>query len=418
MVKSQIVIIGAGFAGLAAANELRQHGVEATILEARNVIGGRIKTDHSLGFPLDIGASWLHGIDGNPLAALANQLKLKFVETNFSNMYFMNNQMQQVSPEIVSQYRTNKFESLLEAAKQYAYQQKNDIPLSEALSRAGATSSELLTWSEHIIGLYTGSEAQCLSARHWDDEEILTGGHHLIIDGYDQIIAHLAKDLQVELNTTVNAINYQNNKVELQTNNKSFIADKVIITVPLSLLKNNNITFTPNLPETQQQAIQHLGMGLLNRYFLLFPNQFWPNDYFGFYLPRIKSGKICHFLNYGHYINMPIIMGALSGKEAKEYEQKSDAEMINEMMETFRYYFGEHIPNPDKAIITRWNQEPFSHGAYSYIPVGASDDDYDQLAKPVQNKLFFAGEATYGKYMATTHGAYLSGIRAARECMS
>ena len=84
-------------------------------------------------------------------------------------------------------------------------------------------------------------------------------------------------------------------------------------------------------------------------------------------------------------------------------------------MKTLRVMFGKNIPEPDGMLVTRWGKDPFSLGAYSHIPPFASGDDYEMLAEPVDNVLFFAGEATSREYPATVHGAYLSGVRAANE---
>jgi monoamine oxidase len=84
-------------------------------------------------------------------------------------------------------------------------------------------------------------------------------------------------------------------------------------------------------------------------------------------------------------------------------------------MSNFKEFFGKSLPSPISYVNTRWSQDPFSNGSYSYILTGASGEDYEAIAKPILNKLFFAGEATSSKYPATTHGAYLSGIREAER---
>src|SRR5262249_51224561 len=84
-------------------------------------------------------------------------------------------------------------------------------------------------------------------------------------------------------------------------------------------------------------------------------------------------------------------------------------------MNNFKKIFGRGIPDPESLVTTRWSQDIFSYGSYSYLSVGATGEDYEAMAQPVADRLFFAGEATHSKYLATTHGAYLSGIREANR---
>ena len=90
-------------------------------------------------------------------------------------------------------------------------------------------------------------------------------------------------------------------------------------------------------------------------------------------------------------------------------------QIIKKTMLNFKKHFGFSIPDPTSYLNTRWSNDPFSYGSYSYLKVGSTDYDHDAIAKPVSNRLFFAGEATCPKYFATTHGAYLSGIREAER---
>ena len=93
----------------------------------------------------------------------------------------------------------------------------------------------------------------------------------------------------------------------------------------------------------------------------------------------------------------------------------SDDEIISGAMKTLRTIYGNSIPEPEGYLITRWGKDPYSFGAYSHIPPFASGDDFDALFEPVDDVLYFAGEATSGKYPSTQHGAYLTGVAAANE---
>jgi monoamine oxidase len=93
----------------------------------------------------------------------------------------------------------------------------------------------------------------------------------------------------------------------------------------------------------------------------------------------------------------------------------ADKEIVAEAMATLRRIYGEAIPDPAAWLITRWAADPFAGGSYSYTPVGADSEDYEQMAAPVGDRLFFAGEATHREHSATVHGAFLSGLREAQR---
>lgn len=110
-------------------------------------------------------------------------------------------------------------------------------------------------------------------------------------------------------------------------------------------------------------------------------------------------------------------MAFTGGNFAREIEQLSATQISDRIMQVLRRSYGQHIPEPENLIITRWSQDPFTFGSYSYIPVGGDSSDRDLLAEPVNQRLFFAGEATSRKYPSTVHGAYLSGIREAQRLL-
>jgi monoamine oxidase len=116
-----------------------------------------------------------------------------------------------------------------------------------------------------------------------------------------------------------------------------------------------------------------------------------------------------------HFIKEPILIGYSGGDNARRLETYSDKAVIDIIMRDFKKLFGHDIPAPTDYVNTRWSHNPFSYGSYSYLKTGSSPTDYDVMAQSVSDRLFFAGEATSSKYPATTHGAYLSGIREAKK---
>jgi monoamine oxidase len=211
----------------------------------------------------------------------------------------------------------------------------------------------------------------------------------------------------------VKKINTRENAIEVITENEIFDADAVIITVPLGVLKKNEIIFNPPLPSDKQKAIQRLEMGLFNITALKFTTPFWPNENHAMFFTQFDALSIPVFFNLHHFIQQPILVGYSGGERARQLENLTDAELIEKTIHNFKKVFGAGLPEPESYLNTRWSHDPFSYGSYSYIPTGASGSDYETIAKPASNRLFFAGEATSSKHPATTHGAYLSGIREA-----
>lgn len=416
----KIIIIGAGIAGLAACTHLKQHGFEPTILEGRTRYGGRIWSDHTFGFPFGLGASWIHGDQDNPITMLAKQYHAHRVTVDPQKFIYLDQAGRVISQAIVDAFQV-KFEALLIKVKQYAQLAETDLSLAAAFT-ALVPFEHFSSLEQHIFAIklklfesYFGANCADLSARHWDDEMVLPGENCFVIDTYQPIIDGLAKQCAITLNSKVSQIHLQTHQVEIIATDTVHYADAVIITLPLGVLKKEVVRFDPVLPRTKLEAIQRLGMGLYNITALKFPTAFWPAPCDAFFLNATNPLAVTTFFNLHQFIAQPILAGASGGTTALQLENCSDAVLMENIMLQFKKMFGANIPEPESFINTRWSLDPFSYGSYSYIAPDASAADFEELAKPIADRLFFAGEATSSQYFATTHGAYLSGIRAAER---
>ncbi len=416
----KIIIIGAGIAGLAACARLIELGFDAKILEARNRYGGRIWTDYTFGIPFGCGASWIHGDEDNPISHMQKKYHVQKVVVD-PNKFITFNQNGHPYPQDTIQKFNQAFEALSIQAKEMAFLSKNDLTLSAALSRImnknKFTPIERDLFKIKLLSLesYVGASYESLSARNWDQGEAWPGENCFLTDSYQPIIEGLEKNCPIHLNTIVKKINTRANDVEIITDNAIFYADAVIITVPLGVLKTDDIVFNPPLPKYKQQAIKRLGMGLFNITAIKYPASFWPEACHAMFFNPFDTLSIPVFFNLHHFIKQPILVGYSGGERARQLENFSDIEIIEKTKQSFKKIFDAALPEPESFINTRWSQDPFSYGSYSYIPPGASCDDYEAIAEPVMNQLFFAGEATSAQHSATTHGAYLSGIREAER---
>jgi monoamine oxidase len=156
-------------------------------------------------------------------------------------------------------------------------------------------------------------------------------------------------------------------------------------------------------------------MGLLNITAIKFPIAFWPKDLQFMFFSQFDDLSISAFFNLHYFIQEPILIGYSGGETARQLENFSDEELMQKTMRNFKKIYGAKIPEPVDYINTRWSNDPFSYGSYSYAKAGVSSDDYRVMANSIANQIFFAGEATSFNYPATTHGAYLSGIREAEK---
>jgi monoamine oxidase len=419
-----VLVIGAGIAGLAAARELQENGFQVTVLEGRDRIGGRIYTDRTLGFPVDLGASWIHGIKGNPIHTLAQEWESPLIRTDWNSILAYNSKGKQISDrDIDTSYKLYK--KIRDRAKSLAKNSQQDLSFAAAIEKILPSQtltphqSKLVKWwfnCEFVLEI--GADLEHISSWWVDEGESFEGGDYIFPQGYDQIIHKLAQNLDIQLQQKVREINYTNCGVSITTNGSNFTADAAIVTLPLGVLKSGTIKFSPQLPTHKQEAFNRLNMATFNKMILKFPQQFWPKEYHGFdYLDEGEPDFFAEFLNWAIYSQNSALIAYTGGSFAKNIEQLSEIQITERIMRVLRRIYGDRIPDPESVIITRWHTDPFAFGSYSHIPVGGNSTDRDLLAEPVGDCLFFAGEATSRDHPATTHGAYLSGIREAKRLL-
>jgi monoamine oxidase len=186
------------------------------------------------------------------------------------------------------------------------------------------------------------------------------------------------------------------------------------------VLKTGRVQFLPALPAAKRTAISKLGMGVLNKCVLRFNRAFWPGqyDWLGFIPGANAKGQWAEWISLLRPLGQPVLVGFNAADFGRQIEAWTDRQIVASAMLTLRQIYGSQIPDPVAYQITRWVSDPFSAGAYSYVPVGATSRTRDALAASVGGQLFFAGEATHRQYPATVHGAYLSGLRAAQEVIA
>ncbi len=410
-----VVVVGAGMAGLSAARRLTDAGVTVTVVEARQRIGGRTWTDTSLGPPIDLGAAWIHGPEGNPLTELAEQVGARTVETNFEDTVVLQDGsvVDAAAVDAVGREWTRIMDDIGTMTADAA----PDTSLADGLADTGADFNDpLLQWCvAGAIGSEYAADPDELSLRWFGNEDEFDGPDLILPGGYRQLVDHVARDLTIKLGAEVTRIAHDDSGVRVETSQEVIEADRVIVTVPLGVLKADTIVFDPPLPEAKRQAIARLGFGLLDKVVLRFDEPFWTEQF------DARSDIISlagadqpasDLVNSMRFTDVPMLIGLRGGANARAREQDSDEQTVAQLVAALR------APEPAGVLVTRWAADPYARGSYSFLAVGSSPDDQEALAEPVGDRLGFAGEATNSEFFATVHGAYLSGLREADRILS
>lgn len=414
--RPSILVVGAGLAGLGAAHALKKEGLTVTVLEARDRIGGRIWTDRTLGGAVDLGAALIHRKTGNPVGGLARAFKCTTTRTNFHDGVLFGHRGAIIRGSKARQVYS-RFSRVLKQAKIRSEKLDRDISIATGIRRVCGSGRELpaddqMVWTRAEIEevLDTAEDLSRISIFGWDEDGWFAGPDVLAPEGLSQIANGLAHDLDIRRGHQVRRIEYGGSGVRAVTSRGTFTGDFAIVTLPLGVLKAGSVTFSPRLPSWKVQAIRRLGVGSLNKVALRFSGVFWPKEAHYLKYASARKGEYPEFLNQWRYTGEPILVGLTGGTFARHLERKSDAQIIAEMMLVLRRCYPE-APDPVATKVTRWGRDPFACGAYCYVPVSVSYDEFDRLAAPLEGRLFFAGEATHREYPTTLHGAYLSGLR-------
>ncbi len=422
------VIVGAGVAGLTAARLLQDAGRTVVVLEARDRIGGRVHTDRTDGV-VDLGASWIHGVDGSPVAAAAEAFGMRTVEFTVGGFQVDSRPIAYHGPDgrPLSAEETRAFAAdvhavdavlpdIIAASRPTAsYRDVTD----EALSRQGWSAERtqrVREYLEHRAEEQYGAWIEDLAAHGLDDDAI-EGDEVVFPDGYVVLPERLAEGLDIRLEHLVTRVDWSDEGVWVRTSHGDFSGDTTVITVPVGVLQAGTMEIVPPLPPVNAEALGRLRMNAFEKVFLRFPTRFWEDGVYALRQqgPEARWWHSWYDLTALH--DEPLLLTFAAGPAAAATRDWSDAEVQASIMAQLRRLYGDGIPDPIGMRRTAWQDDPFAHGSYAYMTVGSTTADHDDLATPVGGVLHLAGEATWTDDPATVPAALFSGHRAAERIL-
>ena len=407
-----VVVVGGGIAGLATARALAESGRQVVVLEASTRVGGRLRTDRSLGLAFDLGASWIHGIEGNPITALAAAAGASTIELDEDDAAIYGVGGRQWSTSDYSA-ASAAFDDVLDRLS--------------GLGAPGASFAEVLDaqWPGfrdlplHAFFLSTFlafdlGDLDELSSVLYDAGEAFGGPEVMMTDGYDRLADHLARGLDVRLGTVVTRVLDRGDAVTVRTGDTELVARAAVVTVPLGVLKADVIGFDPPLTATRRAAIDGIGFHRVEKFLFVWDEAFWDDTDVIVSTPE-RSDLFAYFVN-GEAIapGSAALITFAYADEARASEGRSDDEMVDLLMAHLTDIYGPDVPRPRAMRRSNWGTDPFTRGAYSFPSITTQMAHFDEVAAP-HGRVHFAGEHTSGDYFGTVHGAYLSGLRAADE---
>ena len=401
-----VVVVGGGAAGIAAARRLHEAAVDCLIVEARPRLGGRAWTViDELGYALDLGCGWLHSADRNPWVKIAQE---QGAEIDKSRPPWARRSLGVGFPPAEQQdfqAAMNAFFTRLEGAAESA----GDAPAGNFLEPGCRWNGLINALSTYI----SGAEWDRVSTKDFDRYHD-TGVNWRVVKGYGALIRTCGENLPAELDCAVRAIDHRGKRLRIETAKGTIAADHVIVTIPSTLIAAERLLFTPALPE-KTEAARGLPLGLADKLFVSLERaEEFEQDTRVFGHTDRAATATYQFRPFGR----PMIEVYFGGRFAAELEAGGDGAFFECAVSDLVGLFGSAFAARIKPIgIHRWGVDPFSLGSYSYASPGFADCR-PKLAEPVDGRLFFAGEACSVHDFSTAHGGWRTGVSAAEQVIA
>ena len=398
--QGKVIIIGAGAAGLYAGYILKSKGIDFQILEASPSYGGRLgKLTGFANFPIDVGAQWMHG-KNSIVSDLAKKSDTQITLDDGEEKYWFNNELVSSLPrdinEIFEEEESVPDVSFADFAVQNGYGDEYKNIVEAIAGDSGADASNISAYWKII------------EEENWNSGDDDFKFEETFFDLIEKQIAIHVQE-QIQFNTAVKQIDYSGPIIQVtDTNNNVYTADKIIVTVPITILKSGDIEFVPALPTEKTTAFSKIGMDAGMKVFLKFSSKFFDEN--------ILGGSICAAYaddSIGKVQDDNILLAFVMGQQAEYLTSLgSDSAITNALLQELdTMYNGQATASFVDSHVQNWTTNPFVRGAYSYSTVGMGDAR-KVASETVAKKLYFAGEAmNLNGHHQTVHGAIETGYR-------
>lgn len=405
-----VIVVGAGSAGLSTARDLIAQGKSVVVLEAADRIGGRAFTETTtFGIPFDHGCSWVMGPKNMSYVTMAKEWGYSLHNhQDADEAFFVEGRKATTKESDELAYAWSK----VEAALAKAGRSGKDIAASQSIPQDLKFSGNPQTWTGPLDW---GVDLTDLSIQdYWNSED--AGSYYLIKEGYGTLVSQMGAKLPVKLNSPVTKIDWSGTGVTAETPNGKIRGKCCVITTSPGVLNSGAIEFSPSLPGWKQEAISNMRMGLLAKIALEFDGErfgLFPNQFLSYSVPDEMPAEAAYFLNFPFDTNL--MVGFVGGKFGWDLTSKRQDQAIDFALGELEKLFGSKVRSHFvKGFVTEWGTNPLTLGAYAAAKPG-NHIARSELAKPIADRLFFAGDSTSVSYPSLCGDAFLTGKRAAKE---
>jgi monoamine oxidase len=420
-----VIVVGAGMAGLSVASELRALGLDVLVLEARDKIGGRVDTNYEFtSHPIERGAEFVHGENVVTWELIRRFGLHSLAALEDDNNFFIDVAGQSLPITQAAKLPGGdslKFMStrpgVYDLARAWVRSRKPDTDLSSMLKANGVVlDPEFYPIVSYSFEGLDAAGLQQLGVYGLVETSYAGDGDadFRIAEGYSSLSDHLARQLRIRLAEPVDRVTWNSAGARVATASGATLeARKIVITVPLAQLQQNAIRFEPPLTPDKQNAINRLGAGHIVKIVLQFEDPFWPA-----HMECFATDKRTGFWwrpGWNRSNEAPVLTAYAGATLADRLVKFGNDAAVQIALEDLSQLFGNQAKtNYTSGMVLNWQREPYIEMAYSFCPVGTAGLRR-VLSYPIDGVLFFAGEATSVERNATVHGAVESGRRAAKE---
>ncbi len=401
-----VVIIGAGAAGIGAARELQALGKRFLLIEARERSGGRLFTNTALGQPFDAGGAYIHFAETNPWSQIAADLG---VEPRGGQRLWSGSIAYRNGVPLDVDNMTRRAGLQRSIAEAYDdVEERQDVSLAQALRDED---QDVRDAGRIQAQMAAGEDPEWVSTSDW--QRLEGGQNRLVPGGYGALAMKAAEPLGVRHGVMVTAIDWSGQLVVVTTDKGVIRARKAIVTVPIGVLKSGHIKFTPALPLEQARALDGLRMGALSKIALRFDTEkfgFAPHQFLA------EVGDPARAMTFEAWpYESDLVVATFGGDYARGVARLGENAAVDHALERFLKIAGSDARKVFRGgALAGWSEDRFSFGSYAVALPGRMKAR-DTLARPVGERLWFAGEATAGVYSMTAGGAYIAGRDAAKQ---